>query len=45
MVDEGRAAEQTRVIDLSKRIAKFELGKENSRNGRQISSPAALAGA
>ena len=47
MVDEDRAAEQTRVADLSKRIAEFEIrqqGKRRYRNAKFPTGGMALAG-
>ena len=47
MVDEDRAAEQTRVADLSKRIAEFESRQQEERRYRKAKLPAggiALAG-
>ena len=47
MVDEDRAAEQTRVADLSKRIAKFESRQQEERRYRKAKLPTggiALAG-
>jgi len=45
--DEDRAAEQTRVVDLSKRIAEFEIRQQEERQHRKTQLPAggmALAG-
>ena len=47
MVDEDRAAEQTRVADLSKRIAEFESRQQEERQHRKAQPPTggmALAG-
>ena len=47
MVDEDRAAEQTRVADLSKRIAEFESRQQEERQHRKAQLPTggmALAG-
>ena len=47
MVDEDRAAEQTRVADLSKRIAEFESRQQEERQYRKAQLPTggmALAG-
>ncbi len=47
MVDEDRAAEQTRVGDLSKRIAEFESRQQEERSYRKAKLPTggtALAG-
>ena len=47
MVDEDRAAEQTRVADLSKRIAEFESRQQEERWNRKAKLPTggmALAG-
>ena len=47
MEDEDRAAEQTRVVDLSKRIAEFEIRQQEERQHRKAQLPAggmALAG-
>ena len=47
MVDEDRAAEQTRVADLSKRIAEFESRQQEERRNRNAKLPTggvALAG-
>ena len=47
MVDEDRAAEQTRVADLSKRIAEFESRQQEKRRYRKAKLPSggmALAG-
>ena len=47
MVDEDRAAEQTRVADLSKRIAEFESRQQEERPHRKAQLPTggmALAG-
>ena len=47
MVDEDRAAEQTRVADLSKRIAEFESRQQEKRRYRKAKLPTggmALAG-
>ena len=47
MVDEDRVAEQTRVADLSKRIAEFEIRQQEKRRYRKAKSPTggiALAG-
>ena len=47
MVDEDRAAEQTRVADLSKRIAEFESRQQEERGYRKVKLPTggmALAG-
>ena len=47
MVDEDRAAEQTRVADLSKRIAEFESRQQEERRYRKAKLPTggmALAG-
>ena len=47
MVDEDRAAEQTRVVDLSKRIDEFESRQQEERQHRKIQRPTggmALAG-
>ena len=47
MVDEDRAAEQTRVADLSKRIAEFESRQQGERRYRKAKLPTggmALAG-
>ena len=47
MVNEDRAAEQTRVADLSKRIAEFESRQHKKRPNRKAKLPAgglALAG-
>ena len=47
MVDEDRAAEQTRVADLSKRIAEFEIRQQERRLYRKAELPTggiALAG-
>ena len=47
MVDEDRAAEQTRVADLSKRIAEFESRQQEERQHRKAKLPTggvALAG-
>ena len=47
MVDEDRAAEQTRVADLSKRIAEFEIRQQEERQHRKAKLPTggmALAG-
>ncbi|MGB1614200.1 MAG: AtpZ/AtpI family protein [Candidatus Puniceispirillaceae bacterium] len=47
MVDEDRAAEQTRVADLSKRIAEFEIRQQEERRYRKAKLPnggMALAG-
>ena len=47
MVDEDRAAEQTRVADLSKRIAEFESRQQEERSYRKAELPTggmALAG-
>jgi len=45
--DEDRAAEQTRVVDLSKRIAEFEIRQQEERQQRKTQLPTggmALAG-
>ena len=47
MVDEDRAAEQTQVADLSKRIAEFEIRQQETRPYRKAKLPTggmALAG-
>ena len=47
MEDEDRATEQTRVVDLSKRIAEFEIRQQEERQHRKAQLPAggmALAG-
>ena len=47
MVDEDRVAGQTRVADLSKRIAEFEIRQQEERQHRKIQLPTggmALAG-
>ena len=47
MVDEDRAAEKTRVVDLSKRIAEFEIRQQEERQYRKNQLPTggmALAG-
>ena len=47
MEDEDRAAEQTRVADLSKRIAEFEIRQQEERQHRKAQLPTggmALAG-
>ncbi|MGB0818034.1 MAG: AtpZ/AtpI family protein, partial [Candidatus Puniceispirillaceae bacterium] len=47
MVDEDRAAEQTRVANLSKRIAEFESRQQEERRYRKAKLPTggmALAG-
>ena len=47
MEDEDRAAEQTRVVDLSKRIAEFEIRQQEERQHRKTQLPTdgmALAG-
>ena len=47
MEDEDRAAEQTRVVDLSKRIAEFEIRQQEERQHRKNQLPTggmALAG-
>ena len=47
MVDEDRAAEQTRVANLSKRIAEFEIRQQEERQHRKAQLPTggmALAG-
>ena len=47
MVDEDRAAKQTRVANLSKRIAEFEIRQEEERRYRKAKLPTggmALAG-
>ena len=47
MEDEDRASEQTRVVDLSKRIAEFELRQQEERQHRKTQLPTdgmALAG-
>ena len=47
MEDEDRAAEQTRVVDLSKRIAEFEFRQQEERQHRKAELPTggmALAG-
>ena len=47
MEDEDRAAEQTRVVDLSKRIAEFEIRQQEERQHRKAQLPTggmALAG-
>ena len=47
MVDEDRATEQTRVADLSKRIAEFEIRQQEKRQYRKAKLPTggmALAG-
>ena len=47
MVDEDRAAEQTRVADLSNRIAEFESRQQEERRNRKAKLPTggmALAG-
>ena len=47
MEDEDRAAEQTRVADLSKRIAEFEIRQQEKRRYRKAKLPTggmALAG-
>ena len=47
MEDEDRASEQTRVVDLSKRIAEFEIRQQEDRQHRKAQLPAggmALAG-
>ncbi|MGB2051696.1 MAG: AtpZ/AtpI family protein [Candidatus Puniceispirillaceae bacterium] len=47
MVDEDRAAEQTRVADLSKRISEFEIRQQEKRRYRKAKLPTggmALAG-
>ena len=47
MEDEDRAAEQTRVADLSKRIAEFEIRQQEERQHRKAKLPTggmALAG-
>ena len=47
MEDEDRAAEQTRVADLSERIAEFEIRQQEERHHRKAQLPAggmALAG-
>ena len=41
MVDEDRAAEQTRVADLSKRIAEFEIRQQEKRRYRKAKLPTA----
>ena len=47
MEDEDREAEQTRVVDLSKRIAEFEIRQQEERQHRKTQLPTggmALAG-
>ena len=47
MEDEDRASEQTRVVDLSKRIAEFEIRQQEKRQHRKTQLPTdgmALAG-
>ena len=47
MVDEDRAAEKTRVVDLSKRIAEFEIRQQEELQHRKTQLPTggmALAG-
>ena len=47
MEDEDRASEQTRVVDLSKRIAEFEIRQQEERQHRKTQLPTdgmALAG-
>ena len=47
MEDEDRAAEQTRVVDLSERIAEFEIRQQEERQHRKTQLPTdgmALAG-
>ena len=47
MEDEDRAAEKTRVVDLSKRIAEFEIRQQEERQHRKTQLPTdgmALAG-
>ena len=47
MEDEDRATEQTRVVDLSKRIAEFEIRQREKRRNRKAKLPTgsmALAG-
>ena len=47
MEDEDRVAEQTRVVDLSKRIAEFEIRQQEKRRYRKAKLPTggvALAG-
>ena len=47
MEDEDRATEQTRVVDLSKRIAEFEIRQQEKRQHRKAQLPVggmALAG-
>ena len=47
MVDEDRAAEKTRVVELSKRIAEFEIRQQEERQHRKTQLPTgglALAG-
>ena len=47
MEDEDRATEQTRVVDLSKRIAEFEIRQQEERQHRKTQLPTgglALAG-
>ena len=47
MEDEDREAEQTRVVDLSKRIAEFEIRQQEERQHRKAQLPTggmALAG-
>ena len=47
MEDEDRVAEQTRVVDLSKRIAEFEIRQQEERQHRKTQLPTggmALAG-
>ena len=47
MEDEDRASEQTRVVDLSKRIAEFEIRQREERQHRKTQLPTdgmALAG-
>ncbi len=47
MEDEDRAAEQTRVVELSKRIAEFEIRQQEERQHRKAQLPTgsmALAG-
>ena len=47
MEDEDRAADQTRVLDLSKRIAEFEIRQQEERQHRKTQLPTdgmALAG-
>ena len=39
MVDEDRAAKQTRVADLSKRIAEFEIQQQEKRRYRKAKLP------